>query len=460
MNRSERILIIGAGPTGLGAAWRLNELGQTNWRLIERSSHVGGLAASVRDAFGFTWDFAVHVAHSHYHYFDRLMEIVLPGGFYTHERRSWVREYGAWIPYPFQYNFRHLPAVARDECLDGLRAIAGTKNPPPRNFEEWIMNSSGTGIAKHFMVPYNSKIWRTEPCAMNCHWLGDRVPVVDLVRVERNLCEGRDDVTWGPNQTFQFPKTGGTGAIWEAMAARLPRERISLSTALLSINRDAHHATFSDGTVERYDTIISSIPVPRLTEMVGDGLLHDAASRLRYTHVQVACVACDFPIPPELADKTWVYCPEDTIFYRVTPFSIFSAAHVPDPAKHCSFMCEISTPGDGTILPEAEIAQRTLEGLRTSGMVNATPQNSRVFHMKAEFGYPVPTTDRDDLLNILIPGLERSGIFSRGRFGGWKYEVANMDHSVMQGVEAANRIVNGEKEITWAQPNIVNVGKQ
>lgn len=460
MDNGKRILIVGSGPTGLGAAWRLNELGHTNWRIIERSAQVGGLAASFRDDHGFTWDFAVHVAHSHYHYFDRLMETVLPDGFYHHERRAWVREYGAWVPYPFQYNFRNLPERQRNECLEGLRAIKAATLPVPANFDEWIQGSFGDGIARHFMTPYNRKIWCTHPRDMNCHWLGDRVPVVDLERVERNLREGRDDVSWGPNHTFQFPKTGGTGAIWEAMAAQLPRERISLSTDLVALDPVRRRATLSDGTVEAYDAIVSTMPIPRLTRLVGDSALHAEASGLRYTHVQVAGVACNFPIPAELADKTWVYCPEDTIFYRVTPFSIFSPAHVPDVTKHCSFMCEISTPPDATFWPDDEVERRTLEGLRASGLVQVTADNARVFHLRSEFGYPVPTVDRDERLNRIVPGLERLGLYSRGRFGGWKYEVANMDHSVMQGVEAVNRILLGEDEITWKSPNVVNAGKR
>ena len=63
-----KFLIIGAGPTGLGAAWRLHERGITDWLLVDQNPYPGGLAASFKGERGFTWDFAVHVAHSHYHY--------------------------------------------------------------------------------------------------------------------------------------------------------------------------------------------------------------------------------------------------------------------------------------------------------------------------------------------------------------------------------------------------------
>ncbi|HEX6213166.1 MAG TPA: NAD(P)-binding protein, partial [Vicinamibacterales bacterium] len=73
MSAEPRIVIIGAGPTGLGAAWRLHELGHHNWVLYESTDHPGGLASSVVDTQGFTWDLGGHVLFSHYKYFDNVM---------------------------------------------------------------------------------------------------------------------------------------------------------------------------------------------------------------------------------------------------------------------------------------------------------------------------------------------------------------------------------------------------
>ena len=67
-----RVLIVGAGPAGLGAAHRLHELGHTDWCLYEKRDSAGGLSASVVDEAGFTWDLGGHVLFSHYEYFDAL----------------------------------------------------------------------------------------------------------------------------------------------------------------------------------------------------------------------------------------------------------------------------------------------------------------------------------------------------------------------------------------------------
>ncbi|MEM7391140.1 MAG: FAD-dependent oxidoreductase [Verrucomicrobiota bacterium] len=458
-----RIIIIGAGPCGLGAAHRLHELGHTDFALYERTDQVGGLAASYIDEKGFTWDFAVHVAHSHYHYIDDLMDRLLPDGYYHHERRSWVREYDAWVPYPFQYNFRHLPEEARNECLNGLLELqqkTGSQEPPA-NFMEWITGTFGDGIAKHFMVPYNEKIWRVHPSEMNRHWLGDRVPVVDVDRVKKNLEAGVDDVSWGPNATFQFPKKGGTGAIWNALADTLPEENLHLMKEVISIDPHEKKVYFLDGSEDHYDHLISTVPIPFLLETCQLHDLIQVARGLKHTHVYVVGVAPNVPIPEELSEKTWVYCPEqEAIFYRVTPFSIFSPDHVPDPEQHCSFLCEISQPGSEPMLDPDALVEPTLIGLNAIGLIDCDPETTHIQTMSAEYGYPVPTVDRDEILNQIIPALEQLDITSRGRFGGWKYEVANMDHSVMQGVEAVNRILHGEEEVTWASPNIVNAGKR
>jgi len=65
------------------------------------------------------------------------------------------------------------------------------------------------------------------------------------------------------------------------------------------------------------------------------------------------------------------------------------------------------------------------------------------------YSYPIPTLDRDRALDILQPALLEKGIYSRGRFGAWRYEIGNMDHSVMMGVEAVNHILNGEPEAVF-----------
>ncbi len=88
MKKSEhyKVVIIGAGPTGLGTAYRLKELGEHDFKIYERNSYAGGLATSFKDEKGFWWDIGGHVQFSHYEYFDNLMAKLLPDQWLEHQR--------------------------------------------------------------------------------------------------------------------------------------------------------------------------------------------------------------------------------------------------------------------------------------------------------------------------------------------------------------------------------------
>ncbi|NJR12805.1 NAD(P)-binding protein [bacterium] len=85
-----KIVILGAGPTGLGAAYRLNELGYTNWAIYERNNYIGGLATSFQDDAGFIYDIGGHVMFSHYEYFDKLVDKLLGDEYTEIQREAWV----------------------------------------------------------------------------------------------------------------------------------------------------------------------------------------------------------------------------------------------------------------------------------------------------------------------------------------------------------------------------------
>src|ERR1035437_6250147 len=231
MTAQPPVIIVGAGPTGLGAARQLSVLGHQNWLLLETEGRPGGLARSFRDKAGFTWDIGGHVQFSHYSLFDEAMlEFLGADGWLQHQRESWIWMRNRFIPYPLQNNVHRLPPDDLNKCLQGLLTITRDPRPTPANFSAWIDSTFGPGLAEIFMRPYNTKVWAFPPEDMNASWVGERVAVTDLARVLKNLVYNTDDVSWGPNNLFQFPKSGGTGAIWESCAASLPSSSIQYST--------------------------------------------------------------------------------------------------------------------------------------------------------------------------------------------------------------------------------------
>src|SRR5438093_2926718 len=156
MTQSTSLLIVGAGPTGLGAAWRLTASGETNWLLCEAARDAGGLAGSVVDDHGFTWDLGGHVQFSHYDYFDDLMDDLLGAdGWLHHQRESWVWLRSRFVPYPFQLNLHRLPEADQAHCVRGLitAARAAAAGARPEHFSDWIDAAFGAGIGEAFLRP-------------------------------------------------------------------------------------------------------------------------------------------------------------------------------------------------------------------------------------------------------------------------------------------------------------------
>jgi hypothetical protein len=94
---------------------------------------------------------------------------------------------------------------------------------------------------------------------------------------------------------------------------------------------------------------------------------------------------------------------------------------------------------------------RVIDGLLQTKLIEPEDLDRilTTYLIDVDYSYPVPTLDRNAALGTIQPYLAANGIASRGRFGAWKYEIGNMDHSVMQGVEVVNRWLRDEPEVTW-----------
>lgn len=453
--KTPRILIIGAGPTGLGAGYRLNQLGYTNFTIVDRHPYAGGLAHSFTDDAGFTWDIGGHVMFSHYKYYDDCFDTLMGDDYTMNNRESWVRMFDRWVPYPFQNNIRYLPKQAAYECLSGLiKAQTGQgeikHHSDATNFGEFIDAVFGEGIAKHFMRPYNFKVWAHEPEMMNKHWIGERVATLDIDRALKNVVLESDDFGWGPNNQFKFPLKGGTGEYYKRMGDSISHF-IQLNKTVHSIDVDKKVATFTDGTTESYDILLSAMPVDILCRDILAGDVPDSlrtrAAELKHSGGHMVGIGLKRPCP---STKSWMYFPEDNCpFYRVTYLSNYSPYMTPDKDTYYSLLCETSYSDHKPVDADA-IIEETITGLEKAGLLEPGERDDIVttWHYHADYSYPTPSVERDDILADVIPWLEQREIYSRGRFGMWKYEVSNTDHTLMQGVELINRLLLGEPETT------------
>ncbi|MCJ1376620.1 hypothetical protein MMC20_007863 [Loxospora ochrophaea] len=456
--------------------------------IIDSNETPGGLASTDSTPEGFLYDVGGHVIFSHYKYFDDCINEALPkeDDWYTHQRISYVRCKNLWVPYPFQNNISMLPKEEQVSCMSGMidasleSRVASTK---PRTFDEYILRTMGVGIADLFMRPYNFKVWAVPTTKMQCAWLGERVAAPDLKTVTKNVILQKTAGNWGPNATFRFPSYGGTGGIWIAVADTLPKEKTRFGDQgkVRRVDAEGKKVILEDGKTIGYEKLITTMAVDSLAEKMGDEELVDLSKGLFYSSTHVVGVGVRGERPERIGDKCWLYFPdEDCPFYRATIFSNYSPNNQPAADKklptlqladgsssksssaeagpYWSIMLEVS---ESSMKPvdQKNLLRDCIQGLVNTEMLKPTDEIVCTYHRRFDHGYPTPTLEREGVLKQLLPKLQDKGIYSRGRFGSWRYEVGNQDHSFMLGVEAADNIVNGATELTLNYPDFVN-GRQ
>ena len=447
MKTDPRIVIIGAGPTGLGAGYRLQELGYDDWVILEANDYVGGLATSFTDDAGFTYDIGGHVMFSHYPYYDELVDKLMGGDYTELQRQAWVWMEDRFIAYPFQNNIRALEPQTVFDCVTGL-IEAQRREHSPENFAQWVSAVFGAGIAEHFMLPYNFKVWATPAELMNYVWIGERVSVVDVEAVLRNVILGEDRVSWGPNNTFRYPLRGGTGFLYEGLRSFVDH-KLHLETPVASVDPAAKEVKTADGRRWPYDVLLSTMPLNRLVQSM-EGVpdpVEQAVDGLHWSGSHIVGVGIDRPAG---STKNWIYFPEPEVpFYRVTYLSNYSPYITPGPDQTLLLTETSRSPHK----PEdaATIVDRVVDGLIATGLMEESDRELvlTTWLCSPDMSYPVPSVTRDAALGTIQPWLRSNDIWSRGRFGAWLYEIGNMDHSAMQGVEFVDHVLAGEPETVW-----------
>lgn len=441
-----------------------------DWTLVDSAPHSGGLAGSVVDPQGFTWDLGGHVIFSHYAYFSRLLDALLPPSEWNQlEREAWVWMRDRFVPYPFQQNIHRLPEEDVTKCVNGIldmeRAKGAAGASKPAHFGDWLQQSFGAGLCEIFMTPYNRKVWAYDPSKMNVEWMGERVATIDAKRILANVVHKRDELGWGPNNTFRFPMNGGTGAIWKALYNALPAEKFRFNKKVVGVDAAAKVVSFADGTQIAYTHLISSMPMDCLLRATSNLAGHSseslshAASQFRYSSSHIIGFGMEGEPPAELRTKCWLYFPESNCpFYRATVFSNYSPNVVAKPGQQWSLMLEVSESADKPVDLQRIVAEAE-QGARNCRLI---PDDAKIvsrWNTRLEYGYPTPFVGRDALCQPLFTALESQSIYSRGRFGSWKYEVSNQDHSLMLGVEAVDRALLNSEEPTHRFAALVNANR-
>eukprot|EP01066_Platyproteum_vivax_P009908 Platyproteum_vivax@DN4396_c0_g1_i1.p1 len=278
---------------------------------------------------------------------------------------------------------------------------------------------------------------------MNAEWMGERVAQVSLKRILANVIHDRDEVSWGPNATFRFPVHGGTGAIWQAVGEQLPKSHVRLQNGVTKVDLAKQKVVLQSGEEIEYDYLVNTMPLDHLcSEVVQPPIMAAEAKSLCFSSTHIVGLGFEGKVPEVMKTMAWMYFPEDDCpFYRVCIPSNFSPNMVPEPSKQWSILFEVSQSKHKPV-NASTLIDEVVAGAIACSMITAETKIVSKYHRCFYHGYPTPYFGRNDVIIPLRKALEEKNIYSRGRFGAWKYEVGNQDHSFMQGLECVDHLLS------------------
>ncbi|MFA5858326.1 MAG: FAD-dependent oxidoreductase [Elusimicrobiota bacterium] len=432
-----KVVILGAGLTGLSTAYALHA--NNDCIVFEKEKTYGGLCRSV-NINGFKFDFTGHLLHFKNQEVRKFVTNIVSSGLVSHRRNSWVHMCGKYTPAPFQVNTFGLPAEIVRDCVMGYvdtlfnRSKSGHE---VRSFYDWSIKYFGKGISRHFMFPYNTKLWRINPKLMSPEGVGNYVPKTSLEDILTGALTDQSKNSKGYNADFYYPKRGGIQSLVDGFAARV-RDKISFSDEVLSIDCNNKTVLLSKSGWVKYNTLVSTIPLPEFVRRIKDapGEIVNAGKALRST--KVLCI--NIGVARNISDKHWIYFPEDKYnYYRVGFQNNFSVDVVPN-KNYSSLYVEVAFHQDERINTEKHVKD-AVDGLIIAGIIRPSDKIVVLQAVIIPYAYVVYDFNRGRAVAKIQKYLNRKSIHSVGRYGAWEYSA--MEDAIIHGQKVAGMIVNG-----------------
>ena len=427
-SRKVDTLILGAGLAGLSAAYHIGEAAE----IYEAQDYVGGKAKSEQYE-GYTFDVTGHWLHLRDAGIrswilgllgeDHFLELVGKGEFglmaYIHSTPS-SHTYG-------------LPPQVIKECVMGAieadrRRQGAGDEPEPESFSDWIRYYFGDGIAEHFMLSYNAKLWGVSADQITSRWCQRFVPKPELSDIVAGAV-GCNAKGMGYNAQFLYPKTGGIQTVATAIGDAVGGHRIHLNRKGCPVDAQNKTVHFESGETVAYRRLISTIPLPNLIDQmvnVNEDVM-TARRQLRANEV----IYLNVGIEGKLGETDhWIYVPEDEYpVYRVGSFSNANPAMAP--------------PGCGSLYIELSDRETPVEELRPRieamliemNLIEHADQIRFMHTRRIPNAYVIYDFNYHDARQTILSYLKTIGIESIGRYGDWNY--SSMEDALLEGKKMA-----------------------
>ena len=422
-----RVVIIGAGLTGLSTAYHLEQQGFFDYALFEQELSIGGLCRSVR-ADGFTFDYTGHFFHCPCQNTMQFLHGTMQSSkLSSHMRRSYIYSQNTYTPYPYQTNLYGLPTETIIDCITGF--VQKQTNKKTGNFSSWVNTHFGVGFAKHFFSPYQEKIFDYPITKLRTGWV-QGVPHTTLEDILKGALQGRDIHSIGYNAQFWYPQAGGIDHLVHTFGNAL-KNRPYTDCSAVYIDPINKIVTFGNGHKEPYEHLISTMPLNCCLNLVG--MPYEAKKLLCNKVININLgINC-----PDLINKHWVYYPEKQYpFFRIGfPHTLNSMA----PEGCSSLSIEIATIKDPPAWKIDDLTKQALGHVKK--IFNISDRNIITKQiLLLPHAYVIYDTWREKHIDQLLVYLENQSIHSIGRYGAWKY--SSMYDAIEDGQLAAQKLIN------------------
>lgn len=403
-------VILGAGIAGISAAYHLKQKGE-NSVIFEKDNDWGGLCGFF-EIDGFRFDRFVHFTFAKDEKIAELFAKSSP--LYAHPPVSYNYWRGCWLKHPAQNNLAPLPIEEKVKIIDSFVNRPRKDVSEISDYAEWLRVQYGDYFAENFPFAYTRKYWGVEAKQLETKWVGNRLHVSPLPEVLRGaFAEQQENFYY--TKFMNYPKKGGFRSIMNECRKGLD---IRLNKKAVRIDTAAKQVEFDDGTVENYDNLISSLPLPEIIKMISDvpENVQNAAKQLRWT--------CGYQVSlgfnrPDVAKYLWFYIyDEDVPPARVYSPNLKSPDNAPDGCS--SLQAEIFFANGVKVVDKNIILQKTVEKLKEICQFNDSDVVVKDIRFEP-YANIIFTPEIYESRKVVREWLQAQGIKTIGRFGEWDY---------------------------------------